>query len=91
MLSLLTIAVLKAYASRFAVAKIGVSAKEAYLEFASLQALGNKKLNGAMDAYSSEIQVSMTNLPRINFRPQSNPAASMLIMTKFLKFAVSFT
>lgn len=90
-LSLLTIAVLKAYASRFAVAKIGVSAKEAYLEFASLQALGNKKLNGAMDAYSSEIQVSMTNLPRINFRPQSNPAASMLMMTKFLKFAVSFT
>ena len=90
-LSLLTIAVLKAYASRFAVAKIGVSAKEAYLEFASLQALGNKKLNGAMDAYSSEIQVSMTNLPRINFRPQSNPAASMLMMTKFLKFAASFT
>ena len=90
-LNLLIIAVLKAYASKFAVSKIGVSAKEAYLEFASLSALGDKKISAAMDRYADEIQVSMTDSPRINFRLHKKPARTMKHMTNFLKFAASFT
>ena len=90
-LNLLIIAVLKAYASKFAVSKIGVSAKEAYLEFASLSALGDKKISAAMDRYADEIQVSMTDSPRINFRLHKKPARTMQHMTNFLKFAASFT
>ncbi len=90
-LNLLIIAVMKAYASKFSVGKIGVSHKEAYLEFTSLTALGDKRLSAAMDEYARRIHVSMTGSPRINFEPRANPAKTMLEMTKFLKFAASFT
>lgn len=90
-LNLLIIAVMKAYASRLQVSKIGVSSKAAYLEFSALSALGDKKLRAAMDEYAQGIQVSMTSSPKINFIPRANPAKTMLEMTKFLKFAVSFT
>ena len=90
-LNLLIIAVMKAYASRLQVSKIGVSSKAAYLEFSALSALGDKKLRAAMDEYAQGIQVSMTSSPKINFMPRANPAKTMLEMTKFLKFAVSFT
>ena len=90
-LNLLIIAVMKAYASKFGVVKIAVSAKEAYFEFAELSALADARLRAAMDKYSSVIHVSMTGLPRINFGMRSDPAETMKRMTKFLKFAASFT
>lgn len=90
-LNLLIIAVMKAYASKLQVSKIGVSSKAAYLEFSSISALGDKKLRAAMDEYARGIHVSMTVSPRINFAPRTNPAKTMLEMTKFLKFAASFT
>ena len=90
-LNLLIIAVMKAYAAKFAVSKIAVSSKQAYFEFASLSALADRKLRAAMDEYASEIQVSMTTSPRIIFGLRKNPAKTMLEMTKFLKFAASFT
>ena len=89
--NLMIIAVMKAYAAHFSVGKIGVSSKEAYIEFASLVALGDKKLRAAMDAAAGRIQVSMTTSPRIYFAVRKNPSKTMLEMTKFLKFAASFT
>lgn len=90
-LNLLIIAVMKSYASAFDVSRISVSASAAYLELASLSVLGDKKIKAAMDEYAGRISVSMLNAPRINFAPRNNPAKTMLEMTKFLKFASSFT
>ncbi len=90
-LNLLIIAVMKSYAAKFAVGRIAVSSRQAYLELTSLSVLGDKKLRAAMDEYRSRISVSMTDSPRINFTPRPNPAKTMLEMTKFLKFAASFT
>ena len=90
-LNLLIIAVMKAYAAKFDVSKIGVSSKEAYLEFSSLASLNNKKLSAAMDKFAGGIHVSMTGSPRINFNLASTPSRTMLYLTKFLKFAASFT
>ena len=82
---------MKAYAAVFSVSKIGVSSKEAYIEFSAVSALADKRLNAAMDKFAGYIQVSMTNSPRINFAIRKNPARTMQEMTKFLKFAASFT
>ena len=90
-LNLLIIAVMKSYASKLSVGKIGVSTKEAYLEFTGLSALGSKKLKAAMDEYAPRIHVSMTSSPRINFAPRLKPAKTMIDITNFLKFAASFT
>ena len=89
--NLMLIAVMKAYAAVFSVSKIGVSSKEAYIEFSAVSALADKRLNAAMDKFAGYIQVSMTNSPRINFAIRKNPARTMQEMTKFLKFAASFT
>ena len=90
-LNLLIIAVMKAYATTLSVKKIGVSSKEAYIEFAALSALGDRKIAAAMDKYSASVHVSMTTSPRIYFAVSKNAATTMLEMTKFLKFAASFT
>ncbi len=90
-LNLLIIAVMKAYATEFSVAKIGVSSREAYLDFSSIDVFKDRRLRAAMDKYAGRVHVSMTASPRINFALHKNPAATMLEMTKFLKFASSFT
>lgn len=90
-LNLLIIAVMKAYAAEFSVAKIGVSSKEAYFEFSSINVFGDKKLRAAMEEYKDRIHLSMTDSPRINFAVRKNASRTMLEMTKFLKFASSFT
>ena len=90
-LNLLIIAVMKAYATTLSVKKIGVSSKEAYIEFAALSALGDRKIAAAMDKYAASVHVSMTTSPRIYFSVSKNAATTMLEMTKFLKFAASFT
>lgn len=89
--NLMLIAVLKSYAAPFAVSKIGVSSKQAYLEFSSLQALGDNRLAAAMDEFRGVISVSMVGSPRIYFKVRATAAKTMLEMTKFLKFAVIFT
>ncbi len=85
------IAVMKSYAAKFRVKKISVGAKGGALEFASLQALGDKRISAAVDKYSRDLSFDMTNAPVLKFRFMGNGGKTMIFMTKFLKFASSFT
>lgn len=89
--NLLIIAVLKSYASTFNIKKISVNNKEAYLELPSIQSLKDARLASALDNYSSVTSLSMTKSPLIMFKLKATPTKTMLEMTKFLKFATSFT
>lgn len=89
-LNLLIIAVLKSYASKFNVRKISVNAAEGSLELPSINSLKDARLASALDKYADRVSLSMAKVPLIRFAPRSNPAKTMLDMTKFLKFASSF-
>ncbi len=89
-LNLLIIAVLKSYASKFNVRKISVNAAEGSLELPSINSLKDARLSSALDKYADRVSLSMAKVPLIRFAPRSNPAKTMLDMTKFLKFASSF-
>ena len=89
-LNLLVIAVLKSYAAPFGVKKISVGRKGGALEFSSLSVLGDKGLAAALDAFSGNIGLDMTSAPVVTFRPQADGGKTMILMTKFLKFARSF-
>lgn len=89
-LNLLIIAVLKSYASKFNVRKISVNAAEGSLELHSINSLKDARLASALDKYADRVSLSMAKVPLIRFAPRSNPAKTMLDMTKFLKFASSF-
>jgi transcription-repair coupling factor (superfamily II helicase) len=90
-LNLLVIAVLKAYATHFNVKKISVDSVEGCLELPSINSLKDVRLTSALDKFGSMTKLSMAKSPQIIFAPGSNPTKTMLEMTKFLKFAVSFT
>lgn len=90
-LNLLIIAVLKAFASKFNVKKISVDGTEGSLELPSVNSLGDDRLRAAIDKYSGRVRLSMAKVPLVVFEPRSTPAKTMLEMTKFLKFAVSFS
>ncbi len=90
-LNLLIIAVLKSYAAKFNIGKISVNNNEGVLELASIEAFGNGKLAAAIEKYRDEVKLSMAKAPLIVFSPRTTPTKTMLVMTKFLKFAVSFT
>ena len=89
-LNLLVIAVLKSYAAPFGVRKISVNRKGGALEFSSLSALGDKGLGAAMQKYGEVVGMDMTSAPVVTFRPQADGGKTMILMTKFLKFARSF-
>ena len=89
-LNLLIIAVLKSMATKFNVKKIGVDSNEGSLELPTINSLKNVGLKAALDKYSDRTSLSMAKAPLIIFRPRTNPAKTMLDMTKFLKFALSF-
>lgn len=89
-LNLLIIAVMKSFAAKFNVRKICVDGTEGSLELPSLNALEDEGLAAALDKYSGFVKLSMAKAPLIVFAPRSTPAKTMLEMTKFLKFAVSF-
>ena len=89
-LNLLVIAVLKSYAAPFRVTKIAVGRKGGSLTFAALDALGDAGLSAAMDKYRAVVGLDMTSAPAITFRPQGDGGKTMVLMTKFLKFARSF-
>ena len=90
-LNLLIIAVLKSYAAPFRVKKISVGRKGGALTFASLDALASEGLSAAMEKYRGAVGLDMTGAPVITFRPQGDGGKTMVFMTKFLKFARSFT
>ena len=89
-LNLLIIAVLKSMATKFNIKKIGVDSNEGSLELPTINSLKNVGLKNALDKYSDRTSLSMAKAPTVVFRPHSNPAKTMLDMTKFLKFALSF-
>jgi len=90
-LNLLIIAVLKSFAAKFNVKKISVNGKEGSFELPSINSLQDKRLSAALDKYGRSVTLSMAKAPLIIFAPRSTPAKTMLDMTKFLKFALSFS
>ena len=89
-LNLLIIAVLKSFASKFNVKKICVNSTEGSLELPSVNSLKDERLINAIDKYAGRVKLSMAKAPLIIFSPRPSPAKTMLDMTKFLKFALSF-
>ena len=89
-LNLLIIAVLKSYAAKFNVRKISVDSIEGALELPSINSLKDERLAAALDKYAGRVKLSMAKAPLMIFPPHTNPAKTMLEMTKFLKFALSF-
>lgn len=90
-LNLLIIAVLKSYAAPFNVKKVTVDGQGGVLELPSVAALKDARLAAALDKYSQGVKLSMAKGVNIVFAPQGTQTKTMLAMTKFLKFASSFT
>ena len=88
--NLLVIAVLKSYASKFHVKKISVVKRIGSLEFSSLETLGDKRLQAAMDKYARNVRLNMTEAPVLEFFGYKDNTLLMAEMTKFLKFALTF-
>ena len=89
--NLLVIAVLKSYAVRFGVKKISVNSKGGALEFSQLSALGNEKLSAAMQKYRNVVSLDMTSAPVLRFPNGGDGGKTMVQMTRFLKFASTFS
>ncbi len=89
-LNLLVIAVMKGYAARLKVKKISVGQKGGALEFTSLAALSDERMAAAMEKYRGVYTLDMTSAPVLRFRPASDSGKTMVLMTKFLKFAATF-
>jgi transcription-repair coupling factor (superfamily II helicase) len=91
MLNLLIIAVLKNYASKFNVAKITVAPNKGTLQLSSIKTLANDGIRAALDKYKNTVTISMTNAPVLVFQGIKKQTAIMLEMSKFLKYAATFT
>ena len=89
--NLLVIAVLKSYAAKFQVRKISLVNGVGALEFPSLEALGDPRLLAAMDKYRASVRLNMSEAPIIEFFGYRENRILMAEMTKFLKFALTFT
>ena len=89
--NLMVIAVLKSYAMKFGVKKITLINGIGGLEFPSLQSLGDKRIQAAMDKYAGQVRLNMAQSPVIEFFGKRDAAELMAQMTKFLKFAITFT
>ena len=90
-INLLVVAVLKYYAAKFNVRKITVAKGMGALEFPSLESLGDKRVQAAMDKYREKVRLNMSEAPVIEIVGKRDPAELMAEMTKFLKFALTFT
>ena len=88
--NLMVIAVLKSYAAKFNVKKITVAKGVGSLEFPSLESLGDKRVQAALDKYALETRLNMTEAPVVEFFKGRDAAELMAQMTKFLKFARTF-
>ncbi|MBE7068684.1 MAG: transcription-repair coupling factor [Clostridiales bacterium] len=89
--NLMVIAVLKSYASKFAIKKISLVAGIGALEFPSLQAIGDKRIQSALEKYKDGLRLNMSQAPVIEFFGKRDSTELMAQMTKFLKFATTFT
>ena len=89
--NLLVIATLKSYAQKFSVKKISIQNGIGALEFPSLESMGDKRLLAALDAFTKGVRLNMSVSPVIEFFGEKDPVDLMAKMTKFLKFALTFT
>ncbi len=89
--NLMVIAVLKSYAAKFSVKKITVANGVGALEFPSLEAIGDKRILAAIDKYKQSVRLNMSEAPVIELFGKHDAAELMAEMTKFLKFALTFT
>ena len=55
------------------------------------QHIGDKRVLAAMDKYQNAVRLNMTEAPVIEFFGKRDAAELMAQMTKFLKFALTFT
>ena len=60
------------------------------LEFPTLEALGDKKILAALDKYGAQTRLNMAEAPIIEFFGEAQATKLMAMMTKFLKFALTF-
>ncbi|MDE6849992.1 MAG: hypothetical protein K2J54_01565, partial [Clostridia bacterium] len=81
----------KSYAAPFNVKKVTVDGQGGALELPSVSSLKDSRLAAALDKYSQAVKLSMAKGVNIVFAPQGTQTKTMLAMTKFLKFASSFT
>ena len=88
--NLLVIAALKSYAAKFNVKKITLIKGVGGLEFSALEALGDERLQAAMDQYKKNVRLNMSSAPVIEFFGYKDNRILMAEMTKFLKFALTF-
>ncbi len=88
--NLLLIAVIKSYAAKFGVKKISLIKGVGALELSSLETLGDKRLQAAMDKYSANVRLNMAEAPVIEFFGYRENRILMAEMAKFLKFALTF-
>ncbi|MBR2023455.1 MAG: transcription-repair coupling factor [Clostridia bacterium] len=89
--NLMVIAVLKSYATKLGVKKITLIKGVGGLEFPSLDALGDKRVMAALDKYAGHTRLNMSAAPVVEFFGKRDAAELMAEMTKFLKFALTFT
>jgi transcription-repair coupling factor (superfamily II helicase) len=89
--NLLVIAVLKSYASKFSVKKISVAKGVGRLEFPSLESFGDERILAALDKYAGTTRLNMSAAPVVEFFGSRKSVDLMAEMTKFLKFALTFT
>ena len=89
--NLLVIAVLKNYASKCNVKKVSLFDGIGRLEFPTLESLGDKRILAALDKYAAQTRLNMAEAPVVEFFGESQTTKMMALMTKFLKFALTFT
>ena len=89
--NLLVIAVLKAHAAKFNVQKITVENGVGALWFKDIQSFADKRMAAALDKYKEGVRLNMAQAPIVEFYKGKNAADLMAQMTKFLKFALTFT
>jgi transcription-repair coupling factor (superfamily II helicase) len=88
--NLMVIAVLKSYAMKFNVKKITLIKGVGALEFSSIEILGDKRIQAALDKYQGETRLVMSAAPVLEFAKSKDSTSLMEKMTKFLKFALTF-
>lgn len=88
--NLLVIAVLKSYAAKYRIKKITVIKGVGTLEFPSIETLGDKGIQAAVDKYAKKVRWNMSEAPVLEFVGGRDATDLMAEMTKFLKFALTF-
>ncbi len=89
--NLVVIALMKAYAARLGVKKLTVGPKGGTIVFPSIEPLARDGLAAAMEKFQGKFRLEMTSAPCLCFPFLGDGGKTMLQMTKFLKFAATFT